>query len=159
MTIRGGLVAGLKLRAGDAEDSAVISAILQTALVSVGEMIHLPEESRFVLVANRFRWEPQAPGTRKDFERTLSGLRFDGVTGVQRRGFHPREEERILSLSAIRVELTDGPEGQAQGRYFGNSRAGAASGWKSADSPCHLDDLGEPWPTRWRPSIRSRNRT
>jgi hypothetical protein len=36
-------VAGLKLRAGDAEDLAVISAILQDALVSVGEMIYLPE--------------------------------------------------------------------------------------------------------------------
>jgi hypothetical protein len=143
-------VAGLKLRAGDAEDLAVISAILQDALVSVGEMIYLPEESRFVLVANRFRWEPQAPGTRKDFERTLSGLRFDGVTGVQRRGFHPREEERILSLLAIRVELTDGPEGKPKAVIL-EFAGGSSVRLEVGGLLCHLDDLGEPWPTRWRP--------
>src|SRR5207244_12488326 len=44
----------LKLRAEDEEDLAVVSAILQDALVPIGEMAYLPEEQRFVLVANRF---------------------------------------------------------------------------------------------------------
>ena len=86
----------LKLRAEDADDIAVLSAVLQDALVTVGEMAWLADERRFVLVANRFRWEPEGAGERRDFERTLSGLRIDGVTSVQRRGFY-RARERILA--------------------------------------------------------------
>ena len=132
----------LKLRAEDAEDVSVISAVLQDALVTVSEMAWLPEERRFVLVANRFRWEPTDGAPRRDFERTLSGLRLDGVTGVQRRGFSPRETERILVLLAIRAE-----EGALMFEFAG----GAAIRVEVEHILCHLDDLGEPWPTRWRP--------
>lgn len=137
-------MAGLKLRAADAEDLAVISAILQDALVTVAEMAYLPEESRFVLVANRFRWEPGE--TRKDFERTLSGLCIDGVTAVHRRGFNPREGDRILALLAIHPDSEDQPKSLIL------EFAGGSSIWLEVGRiMCHLDDLGEPWPTRWRP--------
>src|SRR5580693_7350488 len=98
------MASALKLRAEDAEDVAVISAILQDAYVAVGEMVYQPEERRFVLVANRFRWEPENAAPRPQFERTLSGLRIDAVTAVQRRGFSPREAERLLVLLALRAE-------------------------------------------------------
>jgi len=143
-------VAGLKLRAGDSEDLAVISAILQDALVTVGEMVYLPEESRFVLVANRFRWEPLPDGGRKNFERTLSGLCFDGVSGVQRRGFRPRDGDRILSLLAIRAETPIDPDGKATAIIL-DFAGGSSVRLEVEQLLCHLDDLGEPWPTRWRP--------
>jgi Protein of unknown function (DUF2948) len=143
-------VVGLKLRAGDSEDLAVISAILQDALVTVGEMVYLPEESRFVLVANRFRWEPQASGARKSFERTLSGLCFDEVKGVQRRGFHPREEDRILSLLAIRLASPDEPSEKPLAVIL-EFAGGCSVRLEVGRLLCHLDDLGEPWPTRWQP--------
>ena len=131
----------LKLRGEDEEDLAVISAILQDALVAVGEMAYFPDESRFVLVANRFRWEPQ-PGGDQRLERQLSGLRIDGVRGVRRRGFNPRDTERLLVLLAIRAE------GGALYLDF----AGDSSVRLEVDRIlCYLDDLGEPWPTRWRP--------
>src|SRR5579875_3622196 len=95
-------MAGLKLRAADAEDLAVLSAILQDSLVTIGEMAYLPEEHRFALVANRFRWEPGAGQARAKGERVLTGLCIDGVKAVSRRGFSPRESERILSLLALR---------------------------------------------------------
>ncbi len=139
-------MAGLKLRAADAEDLAVISTILQDSLVAVGEMTYLPEEKRFVLVANRFRWEPQESGARSDFERTLTGLCFDGVTGVQRRGFSPSEGDRILSLLAIRLESPD-PAAALILDFAG----GGSVRLEVERVMCHLDDLGEPWPTRWRP--------
>lgn len=136
----------LKLRATDIEDLAVLSTILQDALVTVGEMAYLPEERRFVLVANRFRWEPQPGEARQNFERTLAGLCIDNVTAVRRRGFHPREEERILSLLAIRPDVDEKP--QALLLEF----AGGGSIRLEVDQiMCHLDDLGEPWPTPWRP--------
>ena len=139
-------MAGLKLRAADAEDLAVISAILQDALVAVGEMVYLPEEHQFVLVANRFRWEPQQRAARKNHERVLSGFCIDGVKSVKRRGFNPREEERILSLLAIRTDSIENPT------MLLLEFAGGSSIWLEVGRiMCHLDDLGEPWPTRWRP--------
>ena len=143
-------MAGLKLRAADAEDLAVISAILQDALVTVGEMVYLPEESRFVLVANRFRWERQ-PGERpKDAERTLAGLCIDDVTGVRRRGFNPREEDRILSLLAIQPESPEQAPDKPAALIL-EFAGGSSIRLEVRHLLCHLDDLGEPWPTRWRP--------
>ena len=132
----------LKLRAEDSEDLAVISAILQDALVAVSEMIYLPEERRFVLVANRFRWEPTAGDARRIFERRMSGLRIDNVTGVQRRGFHPREADRLLVLLAIRAD---------PGTLYLDFAGGSSIRLEVERIECHLDDFGEPWPTRWRP--------
>jgi hypothetical protein len=142
-------MAGLKLRATDVEDLAVVSAILQDALVTVSEMVYLPEEKRFVLVANRFRWEPSAAETRQKSERILTGLCFDAVTGVQRRGFHPREEERILSLLAIRTENFDTSD--KPGALILDFAGSNSIRLEVGSVVCHLDDLGEPWPTRWRP--------
>ncbi|MGO8919717.1 MAG: DUF2948 family protein [Stellaceae bacterium] len=132
----------LKLRVEDEEDLAVVSAILQDALVAVGEMAWLPEEKRFVLVANRFRWEPPAAGPRQDNERRMCGLRIDGVKTVQRRGFTPRDSERLLELLAIQAE---------PGALYLYFAGGSSIRLEVERILCHLDDLGEPWPTRWRP--------
>lgn len=131
----------LKLRGEDEEDLAVISAILQDALVAVSEMAYFPEESRFVLVANRFRWEP-SPGGDQRLERQLSGLRIDSVRSVQRRGFNPRETDRLLVLLAIHAE---------PGQLYLDFAGGSSVRLEVDRILCHLDDLGEPWPTRWRP--------
>ncbi len=96
--------AELRLRAEDAEDLAVISACLQDALVSVRDLAYDRDSRTFVLVANRFRWEAGGAGQRagRPFERTLCGVAFDEIDSVIYRGFHRSEEDRILSLLAIR---------------------------------------------------------
>lgn len=132
----------LKLRAEDPEDLAVLSAILQDALVSVGEMAYLPDEHRFVMIANRFRWEPDVGGGRRDFERVMCGLRVDGVRSVGRRGIDRRDAERLLVLLAIRAE---------DGALLFQFAGGSTIRLDVEHILCHLDDLGEPWPTRWRP--------
>jgi len=132
----------LKLRAEDEEDLAVISAVLQDALVAVSDMAYLPDERRFVLVANRFRWEPPMGGPRRDFERRLSGFRADEVVAVRRRGFHPRDGDRLLVLLAIRAD---------PGALLLDFAGGASIRLEVGRILCHLDDLGEPWRTRWRP--------
>jgi hypothetical protein len=129
---------GLKLRAEDTEDLAVISAILQDALVAVGEMIYIAEECRFVLVANRFRGE--VPDHQR--ERRLCGLRVDEVTAVRRRGFHPRETERLLVLLAIQAQ---------PGALLLDFAGGSSIRLEVEKILCHLDDFGEPWPTKLRP--------
>jgi hypothetical protein len=139
-------MAGLKLRAADAEDLAVLSAILQDSLVTIGEMTYLPDENRFVLVANRFKWEPQAGPVPAKGERVLTGLCIDGVKAVSRRGFSPRDSDRILSLLAVHVE----GEGETASLIL-NFAGGSSVRLEVQQILCHLDDLGEPWPTRWRP--------
>lgn len=132
----------LKLRAEDEEDLAVISTILQDALVAVTDMTYLADERRFVLVANRFRRDPHAAEPGLYFERQLTGVRIEGVQNVQRRGFHPKEAERLLVLLAVQSE---------PGALFLDFAGGSRIRLEVERILCHLDDLGEPWPTRWRP--------
>ncbi len=132
----------LKLLARDEEDLAVISAVLQDALIPVAEMAYLPEEHRFALVANRFRWEAPNDRPRDNLERRLTGLSISGVSGVRRRGFNPGDPDRILALLALRRV-----DGALQLDFAG----GASIRLESAEILCHLDDLSEPWPTRWQP--------
>ena len=132
----------LKLRAVDEDDLAVLSTVLQDALVPVAEMAWLAEEQRFVLVANRFRWEP-GEGSGRGFERNFAGLCIDTVTRVQRRGFSPTNQDRILVLLALRAE---------DGSLYLEFAGGSSIRLDVERIACRLDDLGEPWPTPWRPS-------
>jgi hypothetical protein len=132
----------LKLLARDEEDLAVISTILQDALIPVSEMAYLPEERRFVLVANRFRWEAPHDRPRENLERRLTGLSVGEVTAVRRRGFSPRDPTRILALLAVR---------RVAGALQLDFAGGASIRLETGDILCHLDDLSEPWPTRWQP--------
>jgi hypothetical protein len=170
----------LKLRAYDREDFAVVSAVLQDALVPVIDMAWLAEEQRFACVANRFRWERRAPagdlpdqpaqdGTPTDdprgadsgqlpetaeepdarfedaplYERVHCGVTFDRVEQVAYRGFDKQATGRVLELLAVVADdqgITVTFAGDAALRLQG------------AKIVCHLEDLGEPWPTQWRPS-------
>ena len=160
---------GLKLRAHDAEDLRIVSAVLQDALVPVRDMDQVPRERRFAMVVNRFRWEARAPladlpdmpresweggvaPTRTGdaafedaplYERVQCGVTFDRVARVQTLGISRGEASRIVNLLAVmperegvRLSFSGGGEIFLQGRWV----------------VCHLEDLGEPWPTRWRPS-------
>jgi hypothetical protein len=140
--------AALRLRAEDAEDLAVISACLQDSLVSVRDLAYDRDARTFVLVANRFRWEGGRAGRRKGrpFERTLCGVAFDEIDGVVYRGFQRSEEDRILSLLAIRAMT--GPKSQVIDLEFA---AGATIRLTAAAIRCRVRDFGEPWPTVWQP--------
>ena len=144
--------AELRLRAEDAEDLAVISACLQDALVSVRDLAYDRDARIFVLVANRFRWEGGARGEEavRPFERTLCGVSFDEIDGVVYRGFHRSEEDRILSLLAIRPMLGQGIS--ATGGAIDLEYAGGATVRLTAAAiRCRVRDFGEPWPTVWQP--------
>jgi hypothetical protein len=154
----------LKLRAHDPADMDVIAALLQDALVPLGDMTFLAGEKRFVMVANRFRWHgdpaedgvPSAPapqperadvvfaeeGAEPPFERVNSGLCFDKVERVRYRGLTPGGKDEILNL----LTITARPD--AITLIFAGD---AAVRLEVAAIRCHLEDIGEPWPTRWRP--------
>ncbi|GAB4236433.1 MAG: DUF2948 family protein [Kiloniellaceae bacterium] len=153
----------LKLRAHDPQDMDVVAALLQDALVPLGDMKFLPGEKRFVLVANRFRWHgdpeedarpavPEALVEGEDvafdddgqppYERVNSGLCFDKVTRVRYRGMKPGGNDEILNL----LTITSDP--RAVTLIFAGD---AAIRLEVEAIRCHLEDIGQPWPTRWRP--------
>ncbi|MFQ5955390.1 MAG: DUF2948 family protein [Kiloniellales bacterium] len=138
----------LKLRAEDAEDLAVIATCLQDALVPVGDLTFLPEARQFIGVLNRFCWEcasdtPAAERrTEADYQRVLCGLRFDAVRNVKIHGVRPRDAGRLLQL------LTIEPSDQAITLVFAED---VAYRLDVDHVQCILEDLVEPWPTRWRP--------
>ena len=132
----------LKLRAEDAEDLAVISAFLQDALAPVADMVFLPDERRFVLVVNRFMWERPPLDRKGHCERTLTGIAFDGVTAVRVRGFERNARDRILQILAVRA---------VPGSIIFEFSGEDAMRLESGQILCHVEDIGEPWPTPWRP--------
>jgi Protein of unknown function (DUF2948) len=155
---------GLRLRAEDAEDLAVISACLQDALVSVRDLAYDRDARCFVFVANRFCWEAcdVAAGEGTAFERTLCAITFGEIDEVAYRGFHRGEEDRILSLLAISSAPVQIPGTPAlAGGRPGTAGTGAAIDLEFAAGAtirlnaaalrCRLRDYGEPWPTVWRP--------
>jgi hypothetical protein len=137
------MAAPLRLRAQDEEDFAVVSALLQDALVPVADMTFLPDERRFALVANRFCWERRPADGQDGYERTLTGVAVEGVTAVRTRGFTPRERDRILEVLSIRL---------ADGAIVFDFAADACLRLEIEQPRCRLEDIGEPWPTAWRPS-------
>lgn len=139
---------GLKLRAEDADDLAVLSATLQDAVVAVRDLAYLAAEGAFILVASRFRWErrgdraPDGAG----FERILCALTFETVDAVAYRGFRRSEDGRILSLLSMRFE-----PGSPRGTIHLDFSGGAGIRLEVARIACRSRDLGDPWPTPWRP--------
>jgi hypothetical protein len=100
------------------------------------------------MVANRFRWERAARPARGEagYQRTLCGITFAGVAGVSYHGFRRSENERILSLLAIR------PGDDLQQKAVQLEFSGGATIRLEVDRIlCHAQDLGEPWPTPWQP--------
>lgn len=138
----------LKLKAMDAEDVEIVSAFLQDSLVAVGDIAYLPQDRRFALVANRFRWEAMPCEEADDlgksdcFERVHSGLRFENVTAVKTRGLEALDAGQLLALLAVNAEPG----------CFTLLFAGDVAIRIECDAPlCYLEDFGEPWPTKWRP--------
>lgn len=149
----------LKLCARDREDLAVIAAVAQDALVPIGEMAFLPEERRFVLALNRFRWDrsDEKAGETADsasagdaaffdpdqrrhgFERVMSGLRFESVTAVRTKGIDLRNRDRILELLTIHAEA---------GAILLVFSGTAIIRLETDELHCYLEDFGEAWPTR-----------
>jgi hypothetical protein len=136
----------LKLRAFDAADLEVISAATQDALVAIKDVGWFADEKRLALVLNRFRWEvpPDAAGA---WSRTHSALVFHQVDAVRHVDMPLADPDRMLELLSLGVEPSDQDRAVVLLRF-------AAHRTVRVEAPkllCHLEDLGDPWPTRWRP--------
>lgn len=146
------MTASMRLRAVDAEDLRVVSALLQDAIIPIADMAYLPESSEFVLLASRFQWEGSRPdgGPTPDeggegASRIQCAVRFSGVTAVRRRGIDLCRRDRFLSLLAL-----EPGDGVLLLRLSGN----ADIRLEGASIECRLSDRGEAWPAQSRPVHR-----
>ncbi|MCW5773954.1 MAG: DUF2948 family protein [Rhodospirillaceae bacterium] len=143
----------VKLRCEDEEDIVVLSSLLQDALVPMEDIAWLPQERRFVFVAGRFVWEecldvtlPPDRATVAGYSRRNFGVAFEAVTGVKSRGIDLGARGRILELLAVGAE--PGVGSTAIEFVFAG---GACIRLEAERILAHGQDLGEAWPTQWRP--------
>lgn len=152
------MTAPLKLRCEDAEDVVVLSSVLQDALVPLAEVAWLPAERRFVLVAARFVWEecldvtlPPEQAQIECYARSNFGVTFETVTAVKSRGIDLAARDRILELLAIQLEGAPAPAAPGLAAVELMFAGGASIRLEAERIRAHGQDIGEPWPTRWRP--------
>jgi hypothetical protein len=129
----------LKLRAVDAEDMQVISAVLQDGIVPICDVAFQPDSKSFVMVVQRLRREAGSEGAS---ERICSALTISGVTAVKTCGIDAANQDRMLDLLALMVEdqkisLVFAGEAKIRLELFN---------WAAA-----LEDFGETWPTIVQP--------
>lgn len=139
----------LKLIARDPADIPVLSAILQDAVMTVGDIAFLPTERRFAMVMNRFRWEGDGSRRRRPAsgERVRSGLHFDFVLEASTRNLPRGAKGQILSLLAIRHE----PAGDDSYIHFDFS-GDAGIRLRVEVIEAHLTDISEPWAAVRKPA-------
>jgi len=128
----------LKLRATDAEDMQVISAVLQDSIVPVCDMVFQPEDKSFVMVAQRLRHESAAIAP----ERICCAVRLRGVENAQTLGLDLTQADRMLDLLAA---ILDG--GQVTLIFAGEAQIRL----KLGDWTLTLQDFGETWPAHCAP--------
>lgn len=133
----------LALMAGDVDDLTIISALIQDAVLSVGDISYDPRQRQLALLLNRFRWEDadQAKRQERPFERVRAVLLISDVKHVQSDGVNRRDTDLVLALLALRWQA--GPDGT--GRLYLEF---AGDGTLAMDAEClnvELRDVTRPY--------------
>lgn len=142
----------LRLKAEREEDLHIFSTLLQDAVLKVEDMAFLPKHHRFVLVANRFRWEEDAlhatpVHAELGGERIRTALRFEGVLEVKGSKIPFEVKEQVLELLAIKIEETE-----TDFRLTLAFAGGSAIALRAEIIEAYLEDLTTPWPVKSRPT-------
>lgn len=144
----------LKLKAQSPSDLEVMSAVLQDAVVRVGDIAHLRDSHRFALVASRYCWESMAKaqerknkGKQRRGERVRTGLHFDTVLKAEAQNVPMREDDHVMELLAIEVEETAEGEAVIDLKFSGF----ATIRLRVECIEAYLKDLTDPWLALSRP--------
>ncbi len=116
---------------------------MQDSLIRVADISFNAKRKQFALIANRFAWDAQ-PAT----ERRRSGLHFEHVQKVQRKGFDQSQRDTILSLLSISFTAVDQPSGTVEMIFS----AGHSIKLDVEYLDCALKDLGPAWSSDRAPS-------
>ncbi len=150
----------LKLAAEDADDLKALSALLQDAVLTVGDLAFLPKSRRFAAVLNRYRWEAGTKGGRG--ERVRAGIAIEGVTAAKASKLRQDAKDVVLELLAVTFEpdvrtaaADDGGDdapAPSAGAVTLTFSGGAAIKLTVEVLDVRLDDLTQPWPAKGKPS-------
>jgi Protein of unknown function (DUF2948) len=139
---------GLRLKAVDAEDLAVMAACLQDALIPLSEMVYLPEEKRFLAAFTRFRREclPD-PEASEGLTQCHAVLAFTGVEAVKHHGV----DRRLGALKHEFLTMTAAPAADGLTTIVLIFAGDVAIQLRVRRVAATLSDFGEPWPAHAAP--------
>jgi hypothetical protein len=137
-------MASLKLTALDPADLEIISAHMQDAVITIGDIRFLKATKKFALIANRFLWQAQKP----PYERRRTGLSFDRVLSAKSHRILQGADDAILSLLSISFTPGEDPSGTIVLTFSG----GGAINLEVECIEARLEDLGPAWETPNLPS-------
>ncbi|HTN97175.1 MAG TPA: DUF2948 family protein [Nordella sp.] len=129
----------LKLTALDPADLEIISAHMQDAVITIGDIRYLKAARKFALIGNRFLWQTQKP----PYERRRTGLAFDRVLEAKSQRILQGADDAVLSLLAITFTSDEEPSGTIALTFSG----GGTIGLKVECIEARLEDLGPAWET------------
>ena len=146
-----GDVAPLRLIAQSAADVPVISALLQDAVLPVGEMRLDRKRRRLVALVNRFRWEDReaALNAGRPYERVRSLLTIEDVLAAQTLGVDLSSRDTVLSI--LSLDWQPGQDGT--GRLVLTLAGDGAVALEVEALDARLDDVTKPYvaPSRRAP--------
>tara|TARA_Y100001970_G_C13602234_1_gene540767 strand:- start:63 stop:506 length:444 start_codon:yes stop_codon:yes gene_type:complete len=138
----------LKLIAKTDEDLRVISAHLQDSIVSTENIAKLERNKIFLVQLNRFMWEDVEKGVFRKNKRIRSILKFDNVVQVSSRNIDQNNKNRFLDFLAIETQQTPDKNYEMKLIFSGN----AVIKIVAEVIEVTLDDQGEPWDTKNKPT-------
>ena len=111
-TFEDGAERPLRLKAEDAEDLAVVAALVQDAVLPASEMSWDRAKRRFACLLNRFRWEDEEAATRRGrpVERVQALLVIDDIRAVRQQGLS-RDDMKDAVLSLLTLAFEPGEDG------------------------------------------------
>lgn len=114
----------LRLKALDADDLTVLSALVQDSIFPAKEMVWKQKERRFAILLNRFRWEDvtAAELRRRPVERVQSVLVIEDVVSVQSQGVNKSDGEMVMSLLSIAFEAGEDGTGHVLLTFAGDGQ-------------------------------------
>ena len=147
----------LRLLAHDGDDVAVLSALLQDAIIPGSDMNFDRQLNEFIIVANRFCWELGPCGDVKSsdgkpiYERRLCGIRIARVRSVQHYNWPEKRQYGLFNLLAL--GLVDMAEQAGDGAVLQFQFSGGSSLRLNVDDiDIVLADLDVGHPTSLQPA-------
>jgi hypothetical protein len=135
------------LLATDPEDLAVISALVQDALLSADQIRYDRRRRRLALLLNRYCWEPRSDMAQDVPARVRSLLVFGDVRVVRAQGIRQQDRDTILSLLAIEHAATENTATENTAATLTLRLAGDGALRLEVDCiDVVLRDLSAPWP-------------
>lgn len=133
----------LKLAALDAEDLQILSAHLQDAVLTVGDIRYMPKANKAVFAVNRFVWDKPADKRSGAHERRRAALAVSQVRSMKASNIRQEAKSAVLELLAVTFEEAEAPTGRVRLDFAGG-------GTILLEVECievQLADLGAAWST------------